>query len=209
MVPSPIGQFFGQFSWSVRGSLSHPGPEHSRDPGTICLVNPGIWRTRGERAPVWPGRNYPLGATWSPESTNFAVHAPQATAAWVCLFDDEGGETRHRLTEQALGIWHGALPGVTPGTRYGYRMDGPWDPANGLRFNAEKLLLDPFAQAVSGDLVVDPAIYGYVLGSPATRSDADSAPYVPRSVVVHDDFDWGDDRPMRHRWRDSVIYEMH
>ena len=159
---------------------------------------------------MWPGRNYPLGSTWSEEATNFAVHAPRATAVWVCLFDDDGHEQRHPLTEHTLGIWHGEIPGVAPGTRYGYRVDGPWDPEEGLRFNAAKLLLDPFAKAISGDLTVDPAIFGYVMGEPARPSESDSAPYVPRSVVVADDhFDWGDDKPLRHRWRDSAIYEMH
>ncbi len=172
-------------------------------------VTPGLWRTRDERAPVWPGRNWPLGATWSEEATNFAVFAPRATAAFVSLFDEDGYEVQHRLTEQALGIWHGAIPGVRPGTRYGYRVAGPWDPQQGLRFNENKLLLDPFAKAVSGDVTVDPAIFGYADGDPERMSELDSGPYVPRSVVVDDRFDWGDDRPMRYRWRDSVIYEMH
>lgn len=171
-------------------------------------VNPGLWKYDGETAPVWPGRNYPLGATWSEESTNFAVHAPQATAVWLCLFDDEA-EERFPLTEHSLGIWHGALPGIAPGTRYGFRAAGPWDPERGLRFNPDKLLLDPFGRAVSGTVTPDPAIFGYVHGSPEARSDLDSAAYVGRSVVVRDDFDWGDDVPLRHRWRDTVIYEMH
>ena len=159
---------------------------------------------------MWPGRQDPLGATWSPESTNFAVHAPRGTAAWVCLFDDEGTETRHQLTEQTLSVWHGAIPDVAPGTRYGFRVDGPWAPDQGLRFNPDKLLLDPFARAVCGDLVPDPAVYGYVHGSPETRSTSDSAPYVPRSVVVApDDFDWGGQVPTKQRWRDTVIYELH
>jgi glycogen operon protein len=159
---------------------------------------------------VWPGSSHPLGSTWSPEATNFAVHAPRATAAWVCIFDEEGGERRHRLTEQELGIWHGAIPGIAAGTRYGYRVAGPWDPDQGLRFNPNKLLLDPFARAVSGTLTLDPAIYGYDQDDPSRRSDTDSAPYVPHSVVVADDhFDWGDDAPPRHRWRDSAIYETH
>ena len=76
---------------------------------------PGLWRTRGETAPIWPGRNFPLGSTWSDEATNFAVWAPEGTAAWVCLFDEDGAETRHRLTERSLGIWHGAVPGVAVG----------------------------------------------------------------------------------------------
>ena len=172
-------------------------------------VTPGLWRTRGERSPVWPGQNWPLGSTWSEESTNFAVHAPRATAVWVCLYDDEGGEQRHRLTEQALGIWHGAVPGVRPGTRYGYRAAGPWDPSQGMRFNPNKLLLDPFARAVSGDVTVDPAIFGYAQDDPERMSETDSAPYVPRGVVIDDRFDWGDDQPHRYRWRDTVIYEMH
>ncbi|WP_193612649.1 glycogen debranching protein GlgX [Nocardioides lijunqiniae] len=174
-------------------------------------MTPGLWRNLGDRAPVWPGRHYPLGATWSPESTNFAVHAPRAEAVWVCVLDDEGGERRHQLTEQSLGIWHGAIPGIEPGARYGYRVDGPWEPAAGLRFNREKLLLDPFARAVSGGLTLDPAIYGFTLDRDGVqqRSDADSAPYVPKSVVVADDFDWGDDAAPRHRWRDTVVYEAH
>ena len=109
-----------------------------------------VWNHDGETMAVWPGRNYPLGATWSRESTNFAVYAPEARAMWVCLFDEDGVETRHRLTELSLGVWHGALPGVAPGTRYGYRADGPWDPEAGLRFNPAKLLLDPYGRAVSG-----------------------------------------------------------
>jgi glycogen debranching enzyme GlgX len=172
-------------------------------------VTPGLWRNRGDLAPVWPGRNYPLGATWSEESTNFAVHAPRATAAWVCVFDDEDREVPHRLTEQALGIWHGAIPGIAPGTRYGYRVAGPWEPAEGLRFNPDKLLLDPFAQAVSGELTVHPAIFGHEESDPTRRNDQDSAPYVPKSVVVVDDFDWEGDTPLRHRWRDTAIYEAH
>jgi len=168
-----------------------------------------MWSKPGEVASVWPGRNYPLGSTWSAESTNFAVYAPNATGMSVCLFDETGTETVHVLTEQTLGIWHGALPDVPVGTTYGYRVDGPWDPAQGLRFNSNKLLLDPYGLAVSGGVTDDPAIFGYVLGSPEQMSEADSAPYVPRSVVVDPAFDWGDERPMYKRWRDSVIYEVH
>ena len=168
-----------------------------------------VWNHDGETRDVWPGRNHPLGSTWSHESTNFAVYAPNAQRVWVCLFDDEGTEARHPLTEHSLGVWHGAIPGVAPGTRYGYRAHGPWDPATGMRFNAAKLLLDPYGKAVSGDLVVDDAIFGYVPGEPDTISELDSAPYVPRSVVVYDDFQWGADTSPRRRWRDTVIYEMH
>jgi glycogen operon protein len=168
-----------------------------------------VWNHEGETMTVWPGRHYPLGATWSHDATNFAVYAPAAERVWVCLFDDDDTEVRHLLTEHSLGVWHGAIPGVTPGTRYGYRAHGPWDPDAGLRFNKAKLLLDPYGKAVSGDLVVDDAIFGYAVGDPDTISDLDSAPYVPRSVVVYDDFQWGADTSPRRRWRDTVIYEMH
>ncbi|MGZ6741927.1 MAG: glycogen debranching protein GlgX [Nocardioides sp.] len=168
-----------------------------------------MWSHQGQTAKVWPGRNYPLGSTWSEESTNFAVYAPAGTQAWVCLFDEDGVETRHQLTERSLGIWHGAIPGVAVGTRYGYRVAGPWQPEEGLRFNPHKLLLDPYGRAVSGSLDPEPAVFGYVQGSPEERNLEDSAPYVPRSVVVDDHFDWGGDTPMRRRWRDTVVYEMH
>ncbi|MCM0621900.1 glycogen debranching protein GlgX [Nocardioides bruguierae] len=174
---------------------------------------PVTWKHLGQTAKVWPGRNWPLGATWSPESTNFAVSAPAATTVWVCLFapDGVGGEveTRHELTEQSLGIWHGALPDVAPGTRYGFRADGPWDPERGLRFNVNKLLVDPYAKAVSGTVDPTEAAFGYVFGEPERRSELDSAPVVPRSVVVDTSFDWEGDSPAHYRWRDTVIYECH
>ena len=163
---------------------------------------------------MWPGRNWPLGATWSEESTNFAVRAPDATAMWVCLFDDDGHETRHALTERSLGTWHGALPGLAPGQRYGFRADGPWDPAAGMWFNPNKLLLDPYALAVSGEFVSHPAVFGFVKRQDGkddltARDERDSAPYVGRSVLVHDTFDWGQDQKIGTRWRDSVVYELH
>lgn len=160
-------------------------------------------------ASVWPGRNWPLGSTWTEEATNFAVHAPDATAVWVCLFDEEDNETRVELREKALGIWHGEIPGVAVGTRYGYRADGPWDPAQGLRFNSQKLLLDPYAKAVSGELTYDESLFAYDMAEPDKPSELDSAGSTARSVVVHDDFDWGGDEPMRRRYRDSAIYELH
>ncbi len=175
----------------------------------MSRVTPGTWSRRGETAAVWPGRTWPLGADWGEESTNFAVRSPEATRVWVCLFDDDDAETRHELTEVSLGIWHGAIPGVVPGTRYGYRADGPWQPELGLRFNADKLLLDPYGRAVSGELVHDPAIFGFDVAAPAVRDGRDSAPYVPKSVVHHDAFDWNDDRRPYTRWRDTVIYELH
>ncbi len=175
----------------------------------MAAVTPGIWTHLGQRSRVWPGRTWPLGATWSEESTNFAVYSPRATECWVCVFDDDGAEQRYPLTEQSLGIWHGALPGIEPGTRYGYRVDGPWDPAQGLRFNPAKLLLDPYALATSGTISPAPQIYGYDAADPTVRDERDSAPYTARSVVVDPSFDWEGDVPMRRRWRDSVVYELH
>ncbi|RYC14669.1 glycogen debranching enzyme GlgX [Nocardioides zhouii] len=182
---------------------------HHNDPVTPPPDTTPVWNHDGETREVWPGRHFPLGATWSHESTNFAVYAPKAEELWVCLFDEDGVEERHLLSESTLGVWHGALPRVAPGTCYGYRAAGPWDPAAGLRFNSAKLLLDPYAKAVSGELVVDDAIFDYVPAAPATKSDLDSAPFVPRSVVVYDEFQWGADTAPHRRWRDTVIYEMH
>jgi glycogen operon protein len=159
---------------------------------------------------VWPGRTWPLGATYDAEATNFAVRAPEATRVWVCLFDEEDRETRHELTEVSLGIWHGAIPGVAAGTRYGYRVDGPWEPDLGLRFNPDKLLLDPYTRAISGRLRNHPSIFGYDVRSPSRRGHGDSAAYVPKGVVQQDtDVDRGDDRRPYTRWRDTVIYELH
>jgi glycogen operon protein len=159
---------------------------------------------------VWPGRTWPLGATYDAEATNFAVRAPEATRVWVCLFDEEDRETRHELTEVSLGIWHGAIPGVAAGTRYGYRVDGPWEPDLGLRFNPDKLLLDPYTRAISGRLRKHPSIFGYDVRSPSRRGHGDSAAYVPKGVVQQDtDVDRGDDRRPYTRWRDTVIYELH
>ena len=160
---------------------------------------------------AWPGRHDPLGSTWSPESTNFAVYAPDATRVEVCLFDDSGEERCWQLTEQTLGTWHGAVPGVAAGQRYGYRAHGPWAPNRGFVFNPHKLLLDPYARAVSGELADHDSVYGYVRPDAYTQRDLrDSAPHVPRSVVVADEpFDWqGVARPAR-SWTDTVIYEMH
>jgi glycogen debranching enzyme GlgX len=176
--------------------------------GPVSL-SPWRWQHPDETAPVWPGSHQRLGATWSPDSTNFAVWSPEATSMWVCLVDDDGVETRHQLTEHTLGVWHGAIPGVPVGQRYGFRADGPWEPDRGRRFNPEKLLLDPYALAISGELVDGPDPLPYDVAKPAKRSTVDSASAMPRSVVVHDEFDWGDDRPLRTRWRDTVIYELH
>jgi isoamylase len=158
----------------------------------------------------WPGRPFPLGAHWDGEGTNVALFSQGAQAVDVCLFDDHGAETRIRLEESTYHVWHGYLPQVGPGQRYGFRVHGPFDPASGLRFNPDKLLVDPYARAIAGDFRLDGAVFGSVLGRDDTRQEQDSAPFVPKGVVVHDGFPWGVDhhRP-HHAWSDTVIYELH
>nr|WP_107418397.1 glycogen debranching protein GlgX [Streptomyces mutomycini] len=162
----------------------------------------------------------PLGARFrvGPDGvagTNFALWAGGAEAVEVCLFDERGTETRLPLTELTHEIWHGFVPGVGAGQRYGYRVHGRWDPWTGARWNAAKLLLDPYARAVDGSFVLPPEVYGHVRDWPeqhvadTVRDDRDSAPYVPKAVVVHDDDDWAEDRRPKTPWADSVIYELH
>jgi len=166
----------------------------------------------------WPGSPSPLGATPDDEGTNFAVwsNSVEVEAVEVCLFDASGAETRYRLGERTYHIWHGYLPGVRPGQRYGFRLHGPWEPARGARFNPAKLLLDPYARAIDGELAYVPAVYGHVVGPAAGGreddtlvDDQDSGPYVPKSVVVDDTFDWGDDAPPATAWSETTIYELH
>ncbi|MEU0831514.1 glycogen debranching protein GlgX [Streptomyces sp. NPDC005969] len=175
----------------------------------------------GQRPPaVWPGAPMPLGARFrvGPDGaagTNFALWAGGAEAVELCLFDEEGSETRLPLTELTHEIWHGFVPGVRPGQRYGYRVHGRWDPWTGARWNPAKLLLDPYARAVDGSFTLPAEVYGHVRDWPqqqvadTVRDERDSAPYVPKGVVVHDDDDWAEDRRPKTPWADSVIYELH
>ncbi|MEU1482413.1 glycogen debranching protein GlgX [Streptomyces sp. NPDC005752] len=162
----------------------------------------------------------PLGARFrvGPDGvagTNFALWAGGAEAVELCLFDERGTETRLPLTELTHEIWHGFVPGVGAGQRYGYRVHGRWDPWTGARWNAAKLLLDPYARAVDGSFTLPPEVYGHVRDWPeqhvadTVRDDRDSAPYVPKAVVVHDDDDWAQDRRPKTPWADTVIYELH
>jgi len=164
-------------------------------------------RRRPERP--WPGRPSPLGATWDGEGTNVALFTQGAEAVEVCLFDEAGQETRIPLEESTFHVWHGYLPQVGPGQRYGFRVDGPFVPASGHRFNPAKLLVDPYARAVEGQFQLDDAVFGSVPGRDGQQLHRDSAPYVPRSVVVHDMFPWGEDVRPRTAWADSVVYELH
>ncbi|HXZ63632.1 MAG TPA: alpha-amylase family glycosyl hydrolase, partial [Streptosporangiaceae bacterium] len=158
---------------------------------------------------VWPGAAYPLGATWDGSGTNFALFSEVADRVELCLFDDAGTETRLELTEVDGFVWHCYLPGVGPGQRYAYRVAGPYEPHRGHRCNAAKLLLDPYGKAVDGIVRWDDALLGYRPDAPDQPSDTDSAPFVPRNVVINPYFDWTGDRQLRIPYHQTVIYEAH
>jgi glycogen operon protein len=158
----------------------------------------------------WPGVAQPLGTTYDGTGTNFSVFSEVAETVELCLFDDDGGETRIPMREMSALHHHVYLPGVGPGQRYGYRVHGPWEPTRGQRCNPAKLLLDPYATAVEGHVRWHPAVFDHPLGGATdVRDDRDSAPYVPRSVVTSPWFDWADDRPPRVPTDETVIYELH
>jgi glycogen operon protein len=158
---------------------------------------------------VWPGQPYPLGATYDGAGTNFAVFSETAERIELCLLAEDGSETSVELRETDAFVRHAYLPGVQPGQRYGFRVHGPYDPARGLRCNSAKLLLDPYAKAMSGKVDWDESVYGYHFGAPERRNDLDSAPHTMASVVVNPYFDWGNDRPPRTDYHRTVIYEAH
>ena len=158
---------------------------------------------------VWPGTAYPLGANYNGSGTNFALFSEVAEKVELCLFDAEGHELRVVLPEMDGLIWHGFLPGIEPGQRYGYRVYGPYDPSNGQRCNPNKLLLDPYSKAIDGTFVWEQSLFGYDFGSPDSRNDIDSAPQMPKSIVINPYFDWGNDRPPKRQYAESVIYEAH
>ena len=161
----------------------------------------------------WPGVPYPLGATWDGDGTNFAVFSENATSVELCLFDEVGNETRLELTEIDSFVWHCYLPGIGPGQHYGYRVDGPFDPERGHRFNRHKLLLDPYAKSIDGDVDWSEEVFGYNFGAgddvDLTLNESDSAPRVPKSVVIDPTFEWEGDETLRTPWHRTVIYETH
>jgi isoamylase len=159
---------------------------------------------------TWPGQPYPLGATYDGSGTNFSIFSEAADRVELCLFDDDGDETRITLPEVTGFVWHGYLPNVGPGQRYGYRVHGPYEPSQGLRCNPSKLLIDPYAKSVVGDLDWGQPVFGYTFGDPdGPPNTDDSAPFVPRGVVASPFFDWGDDRHPRTPMHQTVIYEVH
>jgi glycogen operon protein len=158
-----------------------------------------------------PGSPYPLGATWDGTGVNFALYSENATAVDLCIFDEDGGETRLRLGQRTAFVWHGYVPDLGPGTRYGYRVHGPYDPEVGLRFNPEVVLLDPYARALDGVERWDRGCFAYRLGDPGGDLVASDEPALgaPRAVVVDPSYDWEDDAPPRIPLHRSVIYEAH
>jgi isoamylase len=157
----------------------------------------------------WPGTAYPLGATFDGSGTNFALFSEVAERVELCLFDSDGTETRVDLVDVDAYVWHGYLPQVQPGQRYGYRVHGAYDPANGLRANPNKVLLDPYAKATVGEYDWDQSLFAYTFGDPDSVNDEDSASHVMLSVVVTPFFDWGGDRPPKVPYNETLIYEAH
>ena len=165
--------------------------------------------------PIWPGRPYPLGATWDGAGVNFALFSQNAISVELCLFDGPEGKReseRIRMPEYTDHVWHAYLPSIRPGQLYGYRVHGPYAPELGQRFNPNKLLMDPYAKAISGHVEWDDALFGYTIGDPKVDlsfDERDSAPNMPRSMVVDPAFSWGYDAPPRTPWHRTLIYEMH
>jgi len=161
---------------------------------------------------AWPGQHMPLGSTWDGEGTNFSVFSENAEAVELVLFDRDGEpEATYELVERTELHWHGYVYGVGPGRHYGYRVHGRYEPQHGLRFNHDKLLIDPYAKAIAGDVQWGPEVFGYVWGADGddAPSRLDSAPCMPRSVVIDPFFPWGEDRRPNTSWADTVIYEAH
>ncbi|GAA2147982.1 glycogen debranching protein GlgX [Kitasatospora kazusensis] len=158
---------------------------------------------------VWPGQPYPLGATYDGAGTNFAVFSESADRIELCLLSEDGSETAVELRETDAFVRHAYLPGIQPGQRYGFRVHGPHNPGLGQRHNSSKLLLDPYAKAMSGQIDWDESVYGYHFGAPERRNDLDSAPHTMHSVVINPYFDWGNDRPPRTDYHRTVLYEAH
>jgi isoamylase len=158
---------------------------------------------------LWPGSAYPLGATYDGSGTNFAVFSEIAERVELSLFDDTGVESRLALPERDAFVWHGYMPNVGPGQRYGFRVHGPYDPSQGHRCNPAKLLLDPYAKAVEGEVDWDEACFSYRFDDHASFNDTDSAAHMPKSVVISPFFNWDNDRHPRTPYNETVVYEAH
>jgi isoamylase len=163
----------------------------------------------------YPGSPYPLGANWDGNGINFALYADNATSVELCLFnapEDEEETVKVILSERSHHVWHTYIPDLKPGQLYGYRVNGPYDPLNGHRYNSCKLLIDPYAKAIAGTIDWNDALFGYAVGNEdedLSISETDSAPFIPKSVVINPDFDWEGDRPLKVPYHKSIIYETH
>ncbi|TVQ21377.1 MAG: glycogen debranching enzyme GlgX [Spirochaetaceae bacterium] len=157
---------------------------------------------------IRPGKPYPLGARYDGAGTNISLFSEVAESVELCLFDEHGRETRHTLPEVTGHCWHGYVPNLIPGQHYGFRVHGPWEPGLGSICNPAKLLLDPYAKAIAGDVSWNPAVFAFD-GESGKPEPTDSAPFVPKSVVTNPFFDWSDDSAPRVAWNDTVIYEVH
>ena len=163
---------------------------------------------------VWPGQPFPLGPVWDGYGTNFSLFSENADGVELCLFDDDDVEERVEMPERTAHIWHGYVPGVGPGQRYGYRVSGPYEPSAGHRFNPSKLLIDPYAKAIEDGIRWDVAsVLPYTPDgteeADRARDDEDDAEAIPKSIVVDEGFDWQGDAPPRTPWNETVIYETH
>ena len=158
---------------------------------------------------IWPGEPYPLGATYDGSGTNFAIFSSVADSVELCLLDEDRNEKRIELTEVDAHVWHAYLPGIQPGQKYGYRIHGPYDPENGHRCDSSKLLLDPYAKAIDGQVTTSESLYSYKFDDPEQRNEADSTQDTMVSVVINPYFDWGHDRPPNHEYHNTIIYETH
>jgi isoamylase len=191
---------------SVQASVQDAAATKRRSDDIEILPNGARRRTHGIR----PGESLPLGASWDGLGTNFSVFSEVADRIDLCLFDADGRETFVRMPERTAFCWHVYLPGVGPGQRYGFRVHGPWNPAEGHRCNGSKLLVDPYARAIAGDIRWDPAVFPYPMGGDDLEKDeADSAPFMPRSVVIDGRFDWEGDRPIGRKLHETIVYEAH
>jgi glycogen operon protein len=163
----------------------------------------------------YPGQPYPLGATWDGEGVNFALYAENATSVELCLFDapkDAAERDCVKLADRNNHVWHIYLPGIKPGQLYGYRIDGPFEPNDGHRFNRNKVLIDPYAKAIAGTVSWHDSLFGYEMGHPdqdLSFNAADSAPFIPKSVVIDGQFNWENDKPLKTPYHESIIYETH
>ncbi|QEM12348.1 glycogen debranching protein GlgX [Mucilaginibacter rubeus] len=164
---------------------------------------------------ILPGKPFPLGPTWDGNGVNFTLYSENATAVELCLFDSENDQhetTKISVTEKTNFIWHIYIEGIAPGQLYGFRVHGPYEPENGHRFNPNKLLIDPYAKAISGSIKWNDALYSYKVGDEAqdlSFSDSDSAPFIPKSVVIDQHFDWEGDTSPSYQYYNTVIYEAH